>query len=209
VLSFLGKLSAMPYQYQKLTSEERERVLSQRQARGFPLHAPPHLFRDAGCYFMSAANFEHRHLMASPDRRTYLEARLLQELQELGANIFGWVVLPNHYHVLLGVNELNKVSAAIKGLHGKTSREWNLADGLVGKRRVWYRFSDRKIRDDTHFYRALNYIHFNPVKHGYVESVYDWRWSSVHNYLSSSGRDWLRETLRNYKPDYMGQGWDD
>lgn len=200
----------MPYLYRKLTLEEREEVVRQRRACGYPLHAPPHPIRGAGRYLISAANFEHQHIMAAPERRTDFEARLWESLRGIEAEVFGWIVLPNHYHVLLGVKGLNNVSAAIKRLHGQKAREWNLVDGYeVGKRQVWYHFNDRKIRDDKHFYRALNYIHFNPVKHGYVDPVYDWPWSSVHNYLEARGRDWLRETWRNYRPDYIGRGWDD
>ena len=139
---------AMAYLYRKLTPEDRDRVLRERQARGFPLHAPPHPMRTAGHYLITAANFEHKHIMLSSERRTDFESRLLQSLQGIDSTVFGWVVLPNHYHVLLGVNELDGVSSVIQGLHGKTAREWNLLDDLVGKRRVWYRFSDRKIRKD-------------------------------------------------------------
>jgi putative transposase len=199
----------MAYLYRKLTPEDRDRVLRERQARGFPLHAPPHPMRTAGHYLITAANFEHQHIMFSSERRTDFEARLLQNLREIDSTVFGWVVLPNHYHVLVGVNEFDGVSSAIKGLHGRTAREWNLVDSLVGKRKVWYRFSDRKIRNELHFYRALNYVHFNPVKHGYVDSVYDWPWSSLQNYLEARGREWLRDNWKQYRPDRMGRGWDD
>ncbi|HLG13882.1 MAG TPA: transposase [Blastocatellia bacterium] len=147
--------------------------------------------------------------MFSSERRTDFEARLLQNLREIDSAVFAWVVLPNHYHVLLEVRELDGLSSVIKGLHGKTAREWNLLDGLVGKRKVWYRFSDRKIRNEAHFYRALNYGHFNPVKHRYVESVYDWPWSSVHDCMEGRGREWLRDNWKHYRPDRMGRGWDD
>ena len=125
------------------------------------------------------------------------------------ATLFGWTVLPNHYHVLLGIGVFDDLPPALKKPHGATAREWNTADGVVGKRRVWYRFSDRKIRNENHFYRALNYVHYNPVKHGYVRSVYDWPWSSVHNYLEVRGREWLREAWRENPPERMGRGWDD
>ncbi len=108
-----------------------------------------------------------------------------------------------------GVKSLNDVSAALKQLHGTTSREWNLADGLTGKRRVWYKFTDRLIRDEKHFFTALNYIHYNPVKHGYASDPYEWLWSSVHNYLDTQGREWLREKWRANPPGDFGKGWDD
>jgi putative transposase len=201
----------MLYEYRKMTPEEREQVLRQRRERGYPLHAPPHPVRDEGRYLLTAANFEHAPVMAAPNRRTEFEARLIEALHSIEAKVFGWVILPNHYHILAGVESLDDVSAALKQLHGVTSREWNLADGLTGQRRVWYKFSDRMIRNDAHFYCALNYIHYNPVKHRYVDDPYAWLWTSLHNYADAEGygRAWLHEKWKVYPPGDFGKGWDD
>lgn len=199
----------MTYEYRKLTPKEREEVLRQRRERGYPLHAPPHPFRRAGYYLITAANFEHAPIMGAPERRTEFESRLLEAMNSIRADAAGWVILPNHYHFLAGVESLDQVSAALKQLHGNTSREWNLADGQTGKRKVWYKFSDRMIRDEAHFFRALNYIHHNPVKHGYVTDPYEWPWLSLNNYVETHGRDWLREKWKAYPPQDFGKGWDD
>lgn len=199
----------MAYEYRKLSPEEREAVVQQRKARGYPLHAPPHPFRGAGQYLLTAANFEHVAIMASPDRRTEFEGRLLDAMKEAQAIVYAWVILVNHYHILVGVETLDAVSRALQQLHGTTSREWNLADGLTGKRRVWYKFSDRMIRNDVHFYRAVNYIHYNPVKHGLITDPYEWPWSSLHNYLTHNGREWLRKTWKDFPLGDFGKGWDD
>jgi len=201
----------VPYEYRKLTSEEREQVLQQRRERGYPLHAPPHPFREAGRFFLTAANYEHVAIMARPDRCTDFEVCLFEAMHNIQADVFGWVVLPNHYHILVDVRSLDDVSAALKQLHGTTSREWNQADHETGKRRVWYKFADRMIRDEAHFYRALNYIHYNPVKHGYTDDPYEWPWSSLHDYLESEGcgREWLREKWRGFPLGDFGKGWDD
>jgi putative transposase len=58
-------------------------------------------------------------------------------------------------------------SAAFGELHGRTSFQINGEDNMRG-RKVWHRFQDRCMRSDRHFYTSLNYIHNNPVKHGYV-----------------------------------------
>jgi REP-associated tyrosine transposase len=197
------------YVYRQLTPDERDEVLRRRRERGFPLHAPPHPIRGAGRYLISAANFEHNHIMSSSERRTDFESRLLEKLREIETEVFGWVVLSNHYHVLLGLETLGPPSAALKDLHGSTAREWNVADRKEGARRVWYHYNDRKIRGEKHFYRTLNYVHYNAVKHGYVKSPYDWPWSSVHSYLEAQGRDWLRNQWQKFRPDYIGRGWDD
>ena len=49
----------MPYEYRKLSPQEREEIVRYRNEKGYPLHAPPHPFCDAGAYLISAANFEH------------------------------------------------------------------------------------------------------------------------------------------------------
>jgi len=130
-------------------------------------------------------------------------------MRSIGTDLYAWVILPNHYHLLAGLQSLDLASAALKQLHGTTSRDWNMADGQTGRRRVWFKFADRVIRGDAGFYGALNYIHVNPVKHGYMADVYDWPWSRVHHYMEEHGRDWLRQHWRSYPPGDFGRGWDD
>ena len=127
----------MPYKYRKLSPKQREEIVHYRRQNGYPLHAPPHPFRDAEAYLISAANFEHREVMNSPKRRTEFEARLLNAIKTITQDLIAWVVLPNHYHVLTRVRSLDDISAALKYLHGTTSREWNSEDNLTGKRRIW------------------------------------------------------------------------
>jgi len=150
----------MPYEYRSMSPEERAAVVAHRREHGYPLHAPPHPCREGGWY------------LHSPDRRDEFEAHLLEAFRSIGADIGGWIVLPNHYHILVGVDSLDPVSRLLKQLHGTTSRLWNRADGTTGQRRVWYKFTDRRIRGVRHYYQALNYIHYNPVKHGHTSAPY-------------------------------------
>ena len=54
----------------------------------------------------------------------------------------------------------------------------------IWQRRYW----EHAIRDDADFERHVDYIHFNPVKHGHVTRVADWPHSSFHRYVE---RGWL------------------
>jgi len=130
----------MPYEYRKLSPKEREEVVEARRQRGFPLHQPPHPFREAGSYLITAANFEHAPIMAAPERRTEFQEILLERFREIQAEIVGWVILPNHYNILVNIDSLDTLSSVIQSLHGFTSHQWNQRDGLTGKRKVWYRF---------------------------------------------------------------------
>jgi len=199
----------MPYEYRKLSPKEREEIVLFRSEKGYPLHAPPHPFRDAGAYLISAANFEHKPIMGSPKRRTEFENQLLNSIKEVADDLIAWVVLPNHYHILISVQALDDVSAALKYLHGTTSREWNIEDGLTGKRRVWYKFADTYIKNEAQLHTAFNYIHYNPVKHGYASDPYEWHWSSLFLYYEDKGREWLREHWKSYTPSVdFGNSWD-
>lgn len=200
----------MPYEYRRLSLKEREQLVNYRREHGYPLHAPPHPFRESGAYLITAANYEHRAVMESPARRTEFETLLLNALKVISDELVGWVVLPNHYHCLICVHSLDHVSTMLQHLHGSTSRAWNIADKLTGKRRVWYKFADTYIRNEAHLHLAFNYIHYNPVKHGYVKSPYDWHWSSLSLYYDGMGRDWLRNHWKSYTPPPdFGKGWDD
>lgn len=200
----------MPYEYRKLSPKEREEIVNYRRQRGYPLHAPPHPFRGAGAYLISAANFEHRSIMSSPKRRTEFETQVVNSIKEITEEIIAWVVLPNHYHVLVGIQSLDDVSITLKHLHGTASRQWNIEDNLTGKRRVWYKFADTFIRNDGHLRTTFNYIHYNPVKHGYVSDPYEWPWSSLSMYYETQGDQWLQEQWKACKPPAdFGKGWDD
>lgn len=77
----------MPYEYRRLQPPQREEVVQQRRLRGYPLHAPPHPYREAGCYLVTAANFEHACIMASSERRCDFQERLLRAFHEIEAVI--------------------------------------------------------------------------------------------------------------------------
>lgn len=199
----------MPYEYRKLTPQEREEIIKARKQRGYPLHSPPHPYRENGTYLITAANFEHVHIMNSPKRRFAFQELMLREFQGIHAEIVGWVILPNHYHILITVDSLSLVSNCLRLLHGRTSHDWNVEDGLKEKRKVWYRFADRLMRNETQLYQTLNYIHYNPIKHGYVTDIQAWQWSSIHMYENEKGTDWLQNQWRRYAPsEDFGNGWD-
>jgi putative transposase len=196
------------YEYRTLTPREREKLVRDRLARGFPPHQPPHLMQGSGSYLVTAACFEHHTYLRSPDRRQELLDLLFEKLILGGIQVVAWSVLTNHYHLLLETRALGVVGMVLRGVHGRTSRSWNLQDGVQG-RKVWFRYTDRAIRSERHYYTTLNYIHYNPVKHGLVESPYDWPWSSVCWYAEHRGREWLRDAWVQYPVLDYGRGWDE
>lgn len=58
----------VPYEYRHMTPEERAAVVEERRQRGYPRHSPPHPYREAGWYCITATNYEHAHIITSPTR---------------------------------------------------------------------------------------------------------------------------------------------
>src|SRR5665647_2124563 len=55
-----------------------------------------------------------------------------------------------------------------------------------GERGIWpRRFWEHAVRDEDDYERHVDYLHFNPVKHGHVTRVADWPYSSFHRYVRS------------------------
>ncbi len=196
------------YEYRRLSPEEREDVVRARRERGYPAHQPPHPHRDERTYLITAACYEHGSYLNTPERRHETLDALFENLLNHDIEPRGWVIMRNHYHLLVRSERFEAIGQAVKRVHGATAREWNVVDGTPG-RKVWYRYADRAIRSEAHFYTTLNYIHFNPCHHGEVPSPYAWYWSSVHWYLAHRGREWLQDLWRMYPLRDYGKGWDE
>jgi putative transposase len=61
-------------------------------------------------------------------------------------------------------------------------------DAPVWQRRFW----EHTLRDERDYYNHLDYLHYNPVKHGLVQNVADWPWSSFHRFVKNGwySPDW-------------------
>jgi REP-associated tyrosine transposase len=132
---------------------------------------------------------------------------VLNAFHEAGLLCRAWVFLPNHYHALLSASDLSIVSETLRIVHSRVAAAMNLEQGEKG-RKVWYRYSDRRIRSARHW-ASVNYVHYNPVKHGYVKKATDWSWVSAYEYLEAHGCEWLAQTWTEYPVKDYGQGWDD
>jgi putative transposase len=217
------------YEYRQLTPEQRAELVQQRLSYGYPPHSPPHPIQDQQFYLLTSACYEHCCHINSEQRRKQLLDVIFEYFIVVGIEVRGWVILPNHYHVLVYLGTMHQHSEnpssvrskdfspspsryqqlpkAIKHIHGCTSRQWNLEDNSIG-RKVWHAYSDRAIRSERHYYTTLNYIHYNPVKHGWAKSPYEFSCSSVHWYLAQEGREWLRSSWVEYPVKEYGQEWD-
>ena len=100
------------------------------------------------------------------------------------------IVLPDHIHTIWtlppGDADYSGRWRAIKARFSRTLARDGipLARNRRGEYDLWQRrFWEHLIRDEEDFVRHVDYIHCNPVKHGLVGNLFDWRWSSIHQYV--------------------------
>lgn len=196
------------YVWRNLTEEQRQEVLLYRINRQRPWHSPPQMFQ-TGRFHLSAACYEHQpHIGLHLQRLADFSERLREKLEAAQAQVFAWCVLPNHYHLLTETVDLKLLKRTLGQLHGQTAYAWNLEE-QAKVRKVWYRCADRKIRNERHYWATLNYIHHNPVHHGYVATWIDWPFSSAADFLAQVGREKAISIWRDYPVLTYGRGWDD
>ena len=110
------------------------------------------------------------------------------------------VVLPDHLHAIWTLpkddNEYAKRWGLIKsGFSRKIPKTERINKSRLnkGERGIWQRrYWEHLIRDDRDYETHVNYIHHNPVKHGYVKRPFDWPYSTIHEFISNGvlERNW-------------------
>jgi putative transposase len=101
-------------------------------------------------------------------------------------------ILPDHLHAVWSLPSgdadfslrWNLIKSGFsRGLAGAAQLT---ASGIAKREKgLWQRrYWEHAIRDDTDLERHVDYIHFNPVKHGYVSRVSEWPYSSFHRYVA-------------------------
>jgi putative transposase len=99
-------------------------------------------------------------------------------------------VLPDHIHALWKLPEgdadfSTRWNLIKSGFSRGLDPQLRSASKVVKREKgIWQRrYWEHAIRDDSDFQRHVDYIHYNPVKHGYVTKVGDWLHSSFHRYV--------------------------
>jgi len=191
-----------------MTKEQREEALGFRQRHRLPWHSPPHYVGESCLYLVSAACYQHHPVIGiSPQRMGAFESDLLDILRPLVKQVFTWIVLPNHYHVVVHAPDIRGLLKSLGQLHGRTSFGWNGEDASRG-RQVWHSAAETEMKSERHFWATLNYVLHNAVRHGYVERWQDWPFTNASLYLADIGREEAERRWREYPILDYGKGWD-
>ena len=171
-------------------------------------------FRAGGTYFFTVVTFNRRKIFRNELARAFLH-RAFDEVRALRPfEMPAVVLLPDHCHCIWKMsNEDGDFSVRWRMIKTRFTKSWLARGGRDvpvsasrtkrGERGVWQRrFWEHLIADQQDFARHMDYIHYNPVKHGHVKCPHQWERSSFHRWVQEGiyARDWLCQCRENSGP---------
>lgn len=148
-----------------------------------------------GTYFFTVVTDRRQRIFSSGRARTLLGNALRACQQSHPFEVRAIVLLPDHLHTIwcLPPGDAN-YSARWQWIKTQFTQNWLAGGGTEsdisggrlrdGRRGVWQpKFWEHTIEDEDDFDSHFDYIHYNPVKHGYATCPADWEWSSFHRWV--------------------------
>ena len=156
-------------------------------------------------YFFTVVAYRRQSILCDEAIRNALRASIGTVRVARPFVIDAWVLLPDHLHCVRTLPEGDadfssrwmKIKRAVSMACGEEFHREDWMTASKSKRRestIWQRrFWEHQIRDENDFARHADYIHYNPVKHGYMQHAADWPYSTFHRYVRDGlyVRDWV------------------
>ena len=149
-----------------------------------------------GTYFFTLVTHNRQSFFQNSICRDALRKAITDIKQQYAFEIHGWVLLPEHMHCIWqlpdGDSDYGKRWSLIKAgfsrrMHASGFKP-NVVNASQNKRHeagFWQRrFWEHLIKDEDDYRTHMDYLHYNPVKHGYVCTVQDWPFSSFHRLVN-------------------------
>jgi putative transposase len=158
---------------------------------------------EGASYFFTLVTQDRRKLFTDAETVVLLEQAIARVKQRHPFEVEAQVIMPDHLHALWHLPErdadystrwrLIKEGFTKAVVNRCGTRPIETARRARGEQSVWQRrFWEHLIRDDRDFAAHLDYIHLNPVHHGYVTAPRDWPYSTF--------RKWVAQGV--YEPEW-------
>lgn len=138
---------------------------------------------DIGDYVYHVLNRANARKQIFHTEADYLDFEyLLTEIVDTYAmRILSYVIMPNHWHMLLYPREDKDMSTALRWLSTSHVRRHHTRQGTIGSGHVYQgRYKSFLVEEDQHLLTVLKYIERNPVRAKLVARAEDWRWGSAY-----------------------------
>lgn len=146
-------------------------------------HAPAHLFVPGAKYWVTGSAYKHRKFFRAAETKWEMLRILNLGCQKFGWQLEDWVILDDHYHLMLQASDDGrKTIADVMNNFHKFSSMWirkNYPE-FKKEKRIFCNYWDTCITYERSYYARLNYLYHNPVKHGYVEKAEDYPFGSYY-----------------------------
>jgi putative transposase len=130
-------------------------------------------------HFLTFSCFQRQPLLTQLGAYGVFERELESVRQSYGFVVAGYVLMPEHVHLLVGEPLVSTLAIALQVLKQKTSRKLK----TVGEIHFWQRrYYDFNVNSELKRVEKLRYMHRNPVKRGLAQKPEDWPWSSFLHY---------------------------
>ena len=138
--------------------------------------------QQASCLHFVTFSCHHREpLLGTPRARDVFESVFERVRRWYGFYVCGYVVMPEHVHLLISQPDRGPLSLALQMIKQNVARELRLPEGSP----FWLpRYYDFNVSSEAKRVEKLRYIHRNPVRRGLVQRPEDWKWSSFRHYLN-------------------------
>lgn len=152
-------------------------------------------FIEGGTYFFTLVTYQRQPIFADSLSQSLLQSVWVNVKSRFPFTTDALCILPDHLHCILTLPSgdanypirLREIKRRFtraylsqnKETYARNSSHLARGEATIWQRRYW----EHTIQDEDDFKHHLNYIHYNPVKHGYVTRVSDWQWSSFHQYV--------------------------
>ena len=149
---------------------------------------------EGGSYFFTVVTYNRRKILIDLRARELLREAWESVQLKFPFSIPAICLLPDHIHCIwtlpegdanysLRWKEIKRLFTNRYLEHVGPGAIRNESHQRSGEAAIWQRrFWEHVLRDEEDFNRHVDYIHFNPVKHGLVKEMEEWPWSSFHRY---------------------------
>jgi len=156
-----------------------------------------------GATYFFTLNLANRKNTLLTDKVNELRESIRHVKQKHSFDINAIVILPEHLHAIITLPQNdNDFATRWMLIKSRFTRQIpkgervNVSKTNKGERGIWQRrYWEHMIRDEADYQAHVNYIHYNPVKHGYVEKASQWPHSSIHRYIRNGDvtEDWAHQ----------------
>ena len=179
-------------------------------------------FERGGMFFFTLVTHRRRHLFSTAIARKCLRQAIVEEQKNHPFDLSAIVLLPDHLHCIWELpgndSDFSKKWGRIKSRFSKLWIDTGGKEAQISQARrkhrergIWQkRFWEHRIRDEEDLMRHVNYIHFNPVKHGLVRCPHAWAYSSFERWVKQGyyKHNWLCDCdmQRSVMPEFLYNG---